>query len=440
MPTVEVDKATGVLLVDGTKVFPINFSNPPPPGATAPSGEAALKKLADAGGNFIRIGIKDWSPAKVDTQLVKVGDRMQEAADNGLRCWLWLGELPSNLVSGAPRREQLLKRIVTAVRDHPGLGAYKGYDEPLWNRVGVDGLARTHKTLKQPEFDPNHPLVLIQAPRMRPPKKDPKGKVVVRDGGVPLAVAKLKGYVDAFDITGSDVFPISNPPFNHASSAKTDISVVGEVTKKMVKAAQGKPVWMALQVAHSGTPFPRHVPCFPTLQEERFMVYQAIVNGARGLTFFGANMTQVCAPEDAAAGWNWSFWGQVLRPIVQELASPDLQPALLAPSEKPAVTATTPNKKVTDVELATRHDSTHLYVIAVRWRAGPPKITFSGLPRKHDGTAITDGEVLFEYVQMPPPKEQPTTHSQVPRPINVTNGRFRDDFRLQDVHVYRFTL
>jgi hypothetical protein len=439
--TVEIDSATGVLVVDGTKLFPIGFSNPPPLGAKAPSAKPALQELKDAGGSFIRVGIEKWSPENVETQLREVGQRFDEAELHGVHCWLWLGKLPSNLGATDPSGKELLRKIVARFRDRPALGAYKGFDEPLWNNVGVDGLARTYDTLKQPDFDPHHPLVLIQAPRMRPPKKKAGVKgPAVRDGGVPLAVAKLRPYADAFDITGADVFPISNPAFNHASSAKTDISVVGEVTRKMVKAAQGKPVWMTLQIAHSGTPFPKHVPCFPTLQEERFMAYEAIVNGARGLTFFGGHMTQVCNPADAEAGWNWTFWRQVLRPIVQELASPELQPALLAPSEQPAVTATTPNKKVSDVELVTRRDSTHLYVIAVRWRAGPRAIRFSGLPRRHDGTPITRGEVLFEYVQIPPPGEHPLKHRQVPRPIDVKNGRFTDQFRLHDVHVYRFAL
>ena len=441
MPNVEVDQATGVLLIDGKQLFPIGFSNPPPLGAKAPSAKPALKELSDAGGNFIRIGFEKWAPADVDDHLTKVGERLDEAQKHGVHCWLWLGNDPTNLVPADPSRKDVLKKIVANVRGHPALGAYKGFDEPLWNKTGAGGLKNAYQALKQADFDPHHPLVLIQAPRMRPVKPKGGGKgPVVRDGGIPLAVAKLKDYVGAFDVTGADIFPISNPPSNQASSARTDISIVGEVTRKMVKAAQGKPVWMTLQIAWSGTPYPKHVPCFPTLQEERFMVYEAIVNGARGITFFGGHMTQVCSPDDADKGWNWTFWRQVLRPIVQELASPDLQPALLAPSETPAVTATTPNKQVTDVELVTRRTSTHLYVIAVRWRAGPRAITFSGLPKKHDGTPITKGEVLFEYVQIPPPGEHPATHSQKPRPFDVKSGRFTDQFRLHDVHVYRFAL
>ena len=50
------------------------------------------------------------------------------------------------------------------------------------------------------------------------------------------------------------------------------------------------------------------------------MAYQAIVHGARGLIFFGGHLTEVCTPDDAKAGWNWTFWRQVLRPLVHELS------------------------------------------------------------------------------------------------------------------------
>ena len=96
---------------------------------------------------------------------------------------------------------------------------------------------------------------------------------------------------------------------------------------------------MTLQIAWSGMALsmdhPDIVPRFPSLPQERFMAYQAIVHGARGLIFFGGHMTEVCTPDDAAAGWNWTFWRQVLRPLIHELSSPELHPALLAPTEDP---------------------------------------------------------------------------------------------------------
>ena len=164
-------------------------------------------------------------------------------------------------------------------------------------------------------LDPAHPLVIIQAPRG--------------------PVSQLVDYRPAFDVTGVDIFPIAYPPGLHCDNGNTDISVVGDMTDKMREASGGKPVWMTLQIAWSGTALskdaPDIVPRFPSLPQERFMAYQAIVHGARGLVFFGGHLTEVCTPDDAKAGWNWTFWRQVLRPVIHELSSSELRPGAAGP-------------------------------------------------------------------------------------------------------------
>jgi hypothetical protein len=163
------------------------------------------------------------------------------------------------------------------------------------------------------------------------------------------------------------------------------------------------------------------------------MAYEAIVKGARGLIFFGGHLTQVMTAEDAGAGWNWTFWRRVLRPVVSELASAEVHPALVAANADDPVTTTNP-----DIELRTRQTPTHVYVIAVRTGGTVSQVDFAGLPRKHDGTPITTGDVLHEYVQEPLPP--PTGGSQLPRRIPVGNSSFRDWFAPHDAHVYRFAL
>jgi hypothetical protein len=195
---------------------------------------------------------------------------------------------------------------------------------------------------------------------------------------------------------------------------------------------------MTLQIAWSGM-FPRQqrpdlVPRFPTLHEERFMAYQAIINGARGLIFFGGDLTPVMRPRDAQLGWNWTFWQLVLRPLLIELASPTVRPALVAP----AIAGV--QASAADVELTARGDGTFLYLIAVR--RSPTltnRVTFSRLPRRRDGTSLVSGEVAFEYAQVPlPPPADPT--KQAFRRVAVTNNSFSDWFGPHDVHVYRFAL
>ena len=419
-----IDRVTGALLVGGEKLFPIGLSNPPPPEAKTPAGRNGLEEVAANGVNFVRTGIGDWSVEFVEGQIDAQRRVHAAAAGHGLRCWLWLGttaDFPPPAANPSVN-EQLLTKIVSAFRRDPALLAYKGIDEPRnpfrgtgWIRPA--GLVRAYKKLKS--LDPDHPLVIIQAPRS--------------------PVSELIPYRPAFDITGVDIYPVSYPPGLHSDSQNRDVNVVGELARKTRAAAGAKPFWMTLQIAWSGViptkDNPDTVPRFPSLSQERFMAYEAVANGARGLIFFGGHLTQVMRPEDAAAGWNWTFWRRTLRPVVSELASAELQPALVAADADTPVTTRPHNP---DIELVTRRTPTHLYVIAVRIGGAVSLVDFAGLPRKPDGTAITTGEVLFEYVQQPLPP--PVNGSQKPRPVTVRDGSFRDWFAPHDAHVYRFPL
>ncbi len=424
-PAVAIDGGTGALVVGGEKLFPIGLSNPPPPDSRTPAGRNGLEEVAANGVNFVRTGMQDWSIASADGQIVAQKQLHAAIAAHGLYCWLWLGTTP-NLPppSGPPSaNEQLLTKLVSAFRSDPALLAYKGFDEPRNplrgdNWIRPDGLARAYTKLRS--LDSTHPVVIIQAP-LSP-------------------VADLIPYRPAFDVTGVDIYPVSYPPGLHSDIPNQDVNVVGDLARKTRSVAGGKPFWMTLQIAWSGViptkDKPDTVPRFPSLLQERFMAYEAIVNGARGLNFFGGHLTTVMTPPDAASGWNWTFWRRVLRPVVSELASPEVQPALVAPDAAAAV-VTRPHND--DIELVTRRTATDLYVIAVRIAGGISQIEFAGLPRRLDGSQLTTGEVLAEYVQEPLPP--PSGGSQVPRRVTVSEGgAFRDWFAPHDAHVYRFGL
>jgi hypothetical protein len=391
--------------------FPIVLSNGPPPNGKAPNGRNGLAEVAAAGVTHIRTGRGDWSSAQLASQIGAERATLDALQAHGLRGWCWLGDLP-NLPDGATSpQSQLLARVADGLGGHEALGFYKGIDEPRnpfrgANWIRPAGMIRAYQALHR--VDASHPVVVIQAPIG--------------------TVAQLSPYRPAFDITGADVYPVSYPPGTHTQTKNTDISVVGDVTTKLVRAAGGKPVWMTLQIAWSGVLPPNHVPRFPTLQAERFMAYQAIVRGARGLVFFGGHLTQVASPADAAAGWNWTFWQEVLRPLVEELGAAALAPALSAPDANVAIKASVPG-----VDLVVRRAAGALYVIAVRRGGTVSRVRFSGLPK------VKNGAALFEYVQQPPPPPIQPGH-QVPRPIAVTGGAFTDWLAPHDARVYRFQL
>jgi len=79
---------------------------------------------------MVRTGIADWAEARLDAQIATERAKLDAAHVAGLQCWLWLGSL-TNLPPGAPSpAERMLTRVVEALREHPGLGAWKGQDEP----------------------------------------------------------------------------------------------------------------------------------------------------------------------------------------------------------------------------------------------------------------------------------------------------------------------
>ena len=70
----------------------------------------------------------------------------------------------------------------------------------------------------------------------------------------------------------------------------------------------------------------------PTREQQRFMVYDAILNGARALAFYGGQNPKCWGQLDAAGGWNWTYWERVLEPLVREIsAASPLAPALEEP-------------------------------------------------------------------------------------------------------------
>ena len=60
---------TGVLVVDGAKLFPLAVSSPPRSAAETPGGKDAFSEIASGGVSFMRIGRGNWSLAKIDEQL-----------------------------------------------------------------------------------------------------------------------------------------------------------------------------------------------------------------------------------------------------------------------------------------------------------------------------------------------------------------------------------
>ncbi|MFZ1880271.1 MAG: hypothetical protein WAU41_08900 [Gaiellaceae bacterium] len=406
MTKTTVESSTGNLIVSGKRVFPIGLSDPPPVDGVTPGGGNAWAEIARAGVTFAR-NYTVWTEAAAAEQLISVGRQLDAASKHGLQIWLALAGVDNDL-----SHQALLTRVVNIVKGHPGLGAWKGADEPAHGHVPAAGLVAVRKHLRS--LDADHPLVIIQAPRA--PASSPKG------ADKPLTAASVAPYAAACDIHGVDIYPVSKPAGMHAGGppVSTDISVVGDMTAIIAKATRRKAIWMTLQISWSGV-FPPHPVVMPTLQQARFMAYDAIVAGARGLFFFGGQYKQVMNAADRERGWNWTYWNEVQRPLVEELASADHAPALTALPSSHAIRTTAPH-----IGLSAREAGGFLYLIAVRRSpAATGKVRFTGLPAR-----ITHGIVLAHGRDNPE------------RAVTASGGAFTDPspFGPHNARVYRFPL
>lgn len=425
---------SGVLLVDGKKVFPITLTIIPQPdpktGAEpkAPDGRHAYEKFADDGAMFMRTGKADWNEETIALEQAT----QKSAAAHGMRCSPWLGWEVANFPASNKKKEAELKHVIDLFKNSPGMGLWKGADEPDWGNSHnpknstPEDVANVARIIH--ENDPNHPIWLVQAPRG--------------------SVASMKRYNNGWDIGGIDIYPVSYPPGVHSEEPNKNLSMVGDWTRMMKQVAGKKPFWMTLQIAFSGTVKPTQTLRFPTFPEQRFMAYEAIINGSRGLTYFGGALPQTFNDRDKQYGFNWTYWDKIMVPLLQEIGpkSPIL-PALVAPDSKIALTvkaenppkraratkeeemkkaAAAPKEFVQDVsgadasamEFLVREAGDDVYVLACKKEGPTVRVRFSGLPAE-----CKTGAVVFEE----------------PRKVEATNGSFTDWFGPNEVHVYKFS-
>jgi hypothetical protein len=388
-----------VTVINGKKIFTIGFTLPPAPDAKAWNGKPAYEELRDAGAVFMRTGPsgnQDWD----DDWIAREQAFHAGAAKAGMYCLPWLKEL-SAIDPGDKKSEERLRQVVRMFKDSPGLAFWKGEDEPQWGQMNSRGkktpapLITAYNIIK--EEDQDHPVWIVQAPRG--------------------TINQLKPYNATHDVAGVDIYPISYPQGLHVpKDANKELSMVGDYTRKMITVVENKkPVWLTLQIAWSGVSRPgQNTLRFPTFPEERFMTYDAIINGARGLIYFGGSLAIDMNEADKALGWNWTFWRRVLRPVIEEVGDKGpLAQALVQPNSKLPIKA-----KTETIELCAREVGGELFILAAcKDPRKTEQVEITGLPK-----GIMQGEVLFEE----------------PRKITAKDGKLTDWFAPWEVHVYKF--
>lgn len=148
------------------------------------------------------------------------------------------------------------------------------------------------------------------------------------------SIAAMRHHNRAVDLAGCDIYPIPGQyPIGHSDLGIAGPSAVGAYTRRMCQAAApGKGVAMVLQgfgwadfnkrqaewAERSSLGFGRQ----PGWSETRFMAYDAIVNGANAILYWGTSYIDK----------DGTLWKDLMR-LARELDA--LQPALVAPSFTP---------------------------------------------------------------------------------------------------------
>lgn len=316
LPTRVTMRADLAFLVNGRPFFPIGLYYVPEEIAD-PSGNG-LADLREMGFNYIFYNGTD--PGE-----------MARLARSGL---LVHYRPAGSLNAGLDR----LPAIVESVRSHLPLFCWEIEDEPTLNKVDFDRTRAGCARLKQ--LDPDHPILVTH--------------------DTYISRAELRRWGGICDINGFDFYPV---PLTHwwygslglpviRSSGYHTIGVMGQLTAAWGRSVPGKPVLPVLQ-AFSWDPGKYGEHGYPTPAQLRFMAYQVVIAGARGISFYGRVRT--AAPSSAgllapngldprkgerqlerARRLNGEFWTRV-RPVIRELA--DMAPvfAALDAGWKPAV-------------------------------------------------------------------------------------------------------
>lgn len=269
------------LFHQGEPWFPLGLYEAP----TTPKMMALL-----AGAGFDLVQCPPLPPAMM-------GPALDALEAHGLRAWSPIGSL-LDMTLPDEAAQQRLSDLVAAVGDHPALALWEAPDEPAWNSNNAEGLWQGYRFLRA--LDPRRPIWTNHAPRN--------------------SVPHLAWYNRATDVTGADIYPVPAPQ-TQSSLADPSLAVVGAETRKQRAAVYDqKPILMVLQAfAWSRLADAASLGVFPTFAESRFMAYEAVVNGANGLLWWGIHST----PRPSA------FWSE-LQSLVSELAR--LQAPLAAPN------------------------------------------------------------------------------------------------------------
>ena len=370
----------GMLVIDGKRTFIIGSYH-------LPKTDDPYRTLHETGYNLIRI------PAEEDA--------LDAAQKNQLYTWLGTGAIQ---VEKKEEDEKRISELVRKYKDHPSLLIWEIADEPAftWNspdyRISAEQMIKSYQLVKT---------------------EDPDHLIYTNHGPVNL-ISTLKKYNPATDIVACDVYPVIPQGITPTFALFDDglqgdllnpyISQVGDYVDKMMQVVdREKPLFMVLQgfawemLKEAGERNPEMI-LYPTYEESRFMAYNAIIDGAVGINYWGTSYTPQPSP-----------FMDDLNIVTMELA--EMQPVLSAPETRINI-----GKEYHElgysvdvgVEVLAKKAGGILYLITVNSDKNPVKVTLSGLD---------------DFVSAIVLKEN--------RTVTISSGKLTDHYKPFDVHIYQ---
>jgi len=300
----KIDRFTQSLLVDGEPFFPIGL----------------YWLRAEILGEMRRLDF-NTGDYYYKLQGEEIAALMDAAAVEGMQILLELSEYARQ----QPEPDLVaIEAVVERYREHPALLAWYLVDEPAETSLEPQALRVIYELIRG--LDPYHPVYLVNN---RP--------------------HTYSAYGAASDILAIDVYPIPRYP----------ITRVRDFMQQARGASLGrKPVWLVAQ-AFGGV---EHWPRAPTAVELRNMVYQGLVQGARGVLFY-----RYCQ-EDERHIQSAALW-RAVRGLAAELK--ELVPVLVRPEY-----GTGPRGAGVGVEISLREYEGDFYLFAVNVDAGSRRLVW----------------------------------------------------------------
>jgi hypothetical protein len=183
-----------------------------------------------------------------------------------------IGRDESNAVGSANRERSIryLQKIVPALKDHPALYCWESLDEIAQYGFPAAGMQEGAKLLRG--LDASHPLWINHPSSVIDPRA-------------------LHEFGHFADIVSLDIYPVPKE-FGFGNLPNKEINNIGEYTDLLrASATPEQPVWMVLQAYRFNDDEFAHLKDerlrrFPTSDEIRFMSYQAVVHGTKGIMYF----------------------------------------------------------------------------------------------------------------------------------------------------------